>query len=184
MASSSHDFDLYKLLNERVQKEIDELYQIQTTHTTAVAALLAACGFAKENYFVLLACGIAGAIVCLTWWLGYKGQEEWKLWWTTELAKVECRLEDVCIWRKVIFLERKDDDDLMKLLGKPMTVEDTPPRMKVVDAFARFRPILFGVVFIAIASYGAMQQIAQKTPASAAGTLPGAASLPAESPPT
>ena len=147
--------ELYKILNERVQKEIDEMYDVHRMHFLSVTALITICGFAYQNAWLNLICGLAGLWICIIWWGAAYAQEKWKLWWTQELAKVENKLQSVCIWKKLIFNECSDNDDLMKHLRMPEVIEDPPPYMKSVDALLRYRPVIFGAICMLAMAYGA-----------------------------
>lgn len=147
--------ELYKILNERVQKEIEEMYDVHRIHFLAVTALITISGFWYENPWLSLICGLAGVWICIVWWKAADSQERWKLWWTTELAKIETKLPDVCIWRKLIFNEQMNNLALMAELKKPERVDDPPPFMKSVDVLLRFRPVIFGAICLIAVSYGA-----------------------------
>ena len=149
------DLELYRILNVRVQKEIDELYGVHRLHFLTVTALITIAGFGYEKGWLNLICGLAGTWISIVWWRASYAQECWKLWWTVELAKIETKLPDVCIWRKLIFNEEMNNQELMELLKKPPQVTDPPPLMRSVDALLRLRPLVFGVICLIAVFYGA-----------------------------
>jgi len=151
------NLELYKILNERVQKEIEEMYDLHRMYFLTVTALITIAGFAYENGWLVFICGLAGIWICFVWWKAAYAQERWKLWWTIELAKIETNLpDDVCIWRRLIFNEHEqiNNERLMKDLMKPEHIIDPPPLMKSVDALLRFRPVVFGTICLIAILYG------------------------------
>ena len=146
--------EIYKVFNARVQHEIDEMYSVHRLHFLSVTALITICGFAYQNAWLNIICGLAGIWICIIWWFAASAQEKWKLWWTQELAKVENELPDICIWKKVIFSDCLDDDLLMNQLSKPNHIDHPPPSMKSVDSLLRLRPIIFGIICMLAVVYG------------------------------
>lgn len=180
-------FELYKVLNDRVQKEIEEMYDVHRLHFVSVTALITVCGFGYRNPWLNLICGLAGLIVCAIWWGAASAQEHWKLWWTTELARIENKLADVCIWRKLIYNERADDSRLMQELRMPKQVLDPPPRMRTVDALLRYRPVIFAILCALAVTYGAhgvYVEITSSDRSSATAVLPNTNPHPAVAPET
>lgn len=148
------NIEIYKILNERVQKEIDEMYDVHRLHFVSVTALITICGFAYQNAWLNLICGLAGLMICIIWWSAAYAQERWKLWWTQELAKIENNLPGLCIWKKLIFNESAVNTQLMEDLGKPEKIIDPPPYMKSVDSLLRYRPVIFGAICMLAIVYG------------------------------
>ena len=149
-----YHLELYKILNDRVQKEIDEMYEVHRLHFLSVTALITICGFAYQNAWLNLLCGLAGLIICIIWWATASAQERWKLWWTQELAKIENQLPDLCIWKKLIFNESSSNTRLMEELQRPNEIVDPPPHMKSTDALLRYRPVIFGAICMLAMGYG------------------------------
>lgn len=54
------DLELYKILNERVQKEIEEMYDVHRLHFLTVTALITVAGFGYDNPWLNIICGLAG----------------------------------------------------------------------------------------------------------------------------
>ncbi len=154
MMDKSTNLEIYKLMNERVQSEINEMYDVHKLHMISVTALITVSGFANDNSWLNLVCGAASIVICFIWWTAAQAQEKWKLWWTEQLALVEHELHDVCIWKKLIFNESADNTNLIERLEKPATVVDPPPDMHSVDSLLRYRPLVFGLISIVILFYG------------------------------
>ncbi len=141
-------------MNDRVQNEINEMYDIHKLHMISVTALITISGFSHENAWLSLVCGAASIVICFIWWTAAQAQEKWKLWWTEQLALVEHELDDVCIWKKLIFNESATNTNLINRLDKPEKVVDSPPDMQSVDSLLRFRPLIFGLISTLILLYG------------------------------
>jgi len=66
MMGNNNHLEPCKILNERVQNEIDEMYDVHRIHFLSVTALIPVCGF-------------AGVWICIIWWSAANAQEKWKL---------------------------------------------------------------------------------------------------------
>lgn len=98
-----NDIETYKLLWDRIDKEIEELYKIHNMYLIVAGALLAISASNLNNKFVHLTLGLLGVIIAISWFLAVTSQEKWKDWWMKELAALEKDLDLNPIWKRVIF---------------------------------------------------------------------------------
>lgn len=160
----STSLEIYKIMNDRVQKEIEEMYDVHRLHMVSVTALITICGFAYQNAWLNFICGTASVFICIIWWMAAEAQEKWKLWWTEQLAIVEHELKGVSIWKKLIFNESSNNQKLMEQLEKPKVLEHQPPRIRSVDFLLRYRPVIFGFISFLAICYGAHGMLTGTTP--------------------
>lgn len=148
--------EIYKILNDRVNHEIDELYTIHRVFLVIAGALIALTALKFGDGMLHLVAGLAGIVIAYFWYKCGTAQEKWKRWWIEETANVEDEIDSFSIWRKIVedTSQTNNQDAKPKAESMNNNIKHPPPQVASVSSPMHVMPIIFGLASFASFIFG------------------------------
>lgn len=151
----SKALEIYKILNERVNHEIDELYTIHRVFLVIAGAFIALTAAMFGNGILHVIAGFTGIVIAYFWYTCSTAQEKWKRWWIEEAAKVEDEIKDFRIWREVTGdMSQTNNQDPKPKTESANNIKHPPPQVAAVSSPMHAMPIVFGLASLASFIFG------------------------------
>jgi len=140
--------EVYKILNDRINNETNELYAVNNLFVLIMTALFIFVSTKLDEPTILLIFGVVGMLICYAWRESVKYQRKWKLWCIEEAVIIEKNIDGIEIWEKT-----DPEHECQKRKCRNDSLHCPPERGKS-SAFMRKLYWIFGAISLASTIYG------------------------------
>lgn len=146
--------EIYKILNDRMNNEINELYTIHKVFLIIAGALVALTGAMFGDSRLHIVTGLAGISIACLWYISSRAQEKWKDWWTKKTATVEDEIPSVGVWRCIADTINKKETSAKPKGQSKNNIECQPPSVTSTSFPMRVMAVIFGLASLASFAFG------------------------------